>query len=113
MKYETQRVAYPFFAVAMALFALQIMFGIMTATVYDPDMATALNEDEACGYDDWEVGVTKSLLGTDCTASVKDIIYIDDTGEYDIWYKGCDDDECVQDAQGYPAEIQHDQAKHR
>ena len=34
MKYETQRVAYPFFAVAMALFALQILFGILAATVY-------------------------------------------------------------------------------
>ena len=34
MKYETQRVAYPFFAVAMALFALQVLFGIMAATVY-------------------------------------------------------------------------------
>ncbi len=34
MKYETQRVAYWFFAVAMALFALQVVFGIMAATVY-------------------------------------------------------------------------------
>ncbi len=34
MKYETQKVALPFFAVAMALFALQIVFGILAATVY-------------------------------------------------------------------------------
>ena len=34
MKYETQRVALPFFAVAMALFALQVIFGILAATVY-------------------------------------------------------------------------------
>ncbi len=34
MKYETQRVAFPFFAVAMALFALQILFGILAAVVY-------------------------------------------------------------------------------
>ena len=34
MKYETQRVAYPFFMVAMALFALQIVFGILGATAY-------------------------------------------------------------------------------
>ncbi|ABI57460.1 cbb3-type cytochrome c oxidase subunit I [Alkalilimnicola ehrlichii MLHE-1] len=34
MKYETQRVAYPFFLVAMALFALQITFGILAGTVY-------------------------------------------------------------------------------
>ncbi len=34
MKYETQKVALPFFVVAMALFALQIVFGILSATVY-------------------------------------------------------------------------------
>jgi nitric oxide reductase subunit B len=34
MKYETQRVALPFFMVAMALFALQIVFGILAGTVY-------------------------------------------------------------------------------
>ncbi|WP_290653206.1 cbb3-type cytochrome c oxidase subunit I [Aquisalimonas sp.] len=34
MKYETQKVALPFFMVAMALFALQIVFGILAATVY-------------------------------------------------------------------------------
>ena len=34
MKYETQKVALPFFAVAMALFALQIVFGTLAATVY-------------------------------------------------------------------------------
>ncbi|QOR37224.1 nitric-oxide reductase large subunit [Billgrantia diversa] len=34
MKYETQKVALPFFAVAMALFALQIVFGLLAATVY-------------------------------------------------------------------------------
>lgn len=34
MKYETQRVALPFFMVAMALFALQLVFGLLAATVY-------------------------------------------------------------------------------
>jgi nitric oxide reductase subunit B len=34
MKYATQRVALPFFALAMALFALQVTFGIFAATVY-------------------------------------------------------------------------------
>ncbi|MDR9439518.1 MAG: cbb3-type cytochrome c oxidase subunit I [Halomonas sp.] len=34
MKYETQKVALPFFMVAMALFALQIVFGLLAATVY-------------------------------------------------------------------------------
>ncbi|MGQ7248580.1 cbb3-type cytochrome c oxidase subunit I [Halomonas sp. V046] len=34
MKYETQKIALAFFAVAMGLFALQIVFGIMAALVY-------------------------------------------------------------------------------
>ena len=34
MKYETQKVALPFFMVAMALFALQIVFGLLAATVF-------------------------------------------------------------------------------
>jgi len=34
MKYETQKVALPFFMVAMALFALQIVFGLLAASVY-------------------------------------------------------------------------------
>jgi len=34
MKYETQKVALPFFMVAMALFALQIVFGILAAIVF-------------------------------------------------------------------------------
>lgn len=34
MKYETQKVALPFFMVAMALFTLQIVFGLLAATVY-------------------------------------------------------------------------------
>jgi nitric oxide reductase subunit B len=34
MKYATQRVALPFFALALALFALQVTFGILAATVY-------------------------------------------------------------------------------
>ncbi|WP_253446894.1 cbb3-type cytochrome c oxidase subunit I [Halomonas sp. Y3] len=34
MKYETQRVALPFFMVAMALFALQIVFGLAAAAAY-------------------------------------------------------------------------------
>ena len=34
MKYETQRVALPFFMVAMALFALQVIFGLLAASVY-------------------------------------------------------------------------------
>ncbi|MFO8045388.1 MAG: cbb3-type cytochrome c oxidase subunit I [Halomonas sp.] len=34
MKYETQKVALPFFMVAMALFALQIVFGLAAAAAY-------------------------------------------------------------------------------
>ncbi|GAB2710826.1 cbb3-type cytochrome c oxidase subunit I [Halomonas garicola] len=43
MKYETQKVALPFFMVAMALFALQIIFGLLSATVYAwPDFMTGI-----------------------------------------------------------------------
>lgn len=92
---------------------VDLAYGAITATVYDTDMATILNADEACGYTDWAVGISKSLIGTDCEAVAKDIIYIDDTGDDHAWYKGCNEDECAQDAQGYPAELQHDQAKYR
>jgi len=34
MKYQTQRVAYPFFVMAMALFAAQVIFGVMAGLVY-------------------------------------------------------------------------------
>lgn len=34
MKYETQRVAYPFFIVAMALFAAQVSFGLLSGAVF-------------------------------------------------------------------------------
>lgn len=34
MKYQTQRVALPFFIAAMALFAAQIIFGVLAGTVY-------------------------------------------------------------------------------
>ncbi|MFV0279103.1 MAG: cbb3-type cytochrome c oxidase subunit I [Parahaliea sp.] len=34
MKYQTQRLALPYFMVAMALFLLQVTFGILAATVY-------------------------------------------------------------------------------
>ena len=34
MKYQTQRVAYPFFVMAMVLFAAQVIFGVMAGLVY-------------------------------------------------------------------------------
>src|SRR5690242_10705887 len=34
MKYQTQRVAYVYFAGALALFAVQLLFGALAATVY-------------------------------------------------------------------------------
>ena len=34
MKYETQRVAYCYFVCAMALFVVQVLFGLLAATVY-------------------------------------------------------------------------------
>ena len=34
MKYQTQRIAFAYFSVAMALFALQVTFGLLIAFVY-------------------------------------------------------------------------------
>jgi len=85
----------------------------ITATVYDSDMVDELNSDTVCGYTDWAIGVSKSLMGTDCDdTAAKDIIYIDDTGDDNAWYKGCNEDDCAQD-EGYPAELQHDKEKYR
>ncbi len=34
MKYQTQKVAYPFFIAALALFAAQVIFGVVAGAIY-------------------------------------------------------------------------------
>ena len=34
MQYETQKLAYPYFIVALALFVAQVLFGVLAGTVY-------------------------------------------------------------------------------
>lgn len=34
MKYTTQRIAYPYVVVALILFALQVVFGVLAGSVY-------------------------------------------------------------------------------
>ncbi len=74
-------------------------------TILNPDFLAEINQDQECGFSDWEVGVTKDVLGTSCSpdSSSKDVIYIDDTADPDIYYSG--DDDAPVDSNGYPTEI--------
>jgi hypothetical protein len=71
-------------------------------TINNEDMVSDSNSDEECGFDDWVAGTAKDVLGTDCgpDTSFKDIIYIDDTADPDLWYSGIEDG--TLDANGYP-----------
>jgi hypothetical protein len=59
-------------------------------TINKEDVVSNSNSDEECGFDDWVAGTAKDVLGTDCgpDTSFKDIIYIDDTADPDLWYSG-------------------------
>ena len=61
----------------------------------------------------WVVGVAKDILGTSCMAnsSQKDVVYIDDTVNPDVWYSG--DEDGPVDAGGYPTTIDLDSEAER
>jgi hypothetical protein len=85
-------------------------------TLNNEDIVSYANSEGYCGYTDWAVGVPKDVLGTDCMpdASFKDIIYIDDTADPDLWYSGIGSDEGgTLDENGYPTEIDPDSAEAR
>jgi hypothetical protein len=85
-------------------------------TINNEDMVSDFNSGEGfCGYTDWAVGVPKDVLGTDCAPeSFKDIIYIDDTADPDLWYSGIGSDEGGPlDANDYPTTIDPDSAEAR
>ncbi|MGV7223622.1 MAG: carboxypeptidase-like regulatory domain-containing protein [Nitrospinales bacterium] len=88
-------------------------FSSYTGTINNPDLVAGFNADEECGFDDWVVDTPKELLGTTCmpNSSIKDVIYIDDTVDPDVWYNG--DGEGLLDANGYPTEIDLDSEKER
>jgi hypothetical protein len=74
-------------------------------TINNPDMLSDANTEGTCGYTDWVAGTAKDVLGTDCApdTSLKDIIYIDDTADPDLWYDGIESDD-----DGYPTELDAD-----
>jgi len=79
-------------------------------TINNSDTVLSANEGEGyCGVTGWAVGVPKDVLGTYCMpdTSFKDIIYIDDTDDPDLWYSG------IEDGTGYPTEIDVDSAEAR
>ncbi len=79
-------------------------------------IASYFNTNIYCGHTDWVAGTAEDVLGTDCMSdtSFKDIIYIDDEADPDLWYSGIEEDEGgTLDANGYPTEIDADSAEAR
>jgi len=46
-------------------------------TPEDDDMASMFNEEKICGFDDWESGQKKHILGTDCLGAEWKPVYYD------------------------------------
>ena len=88
------------------------VFSSYVATCNSADVADELNDENACGFNNWAVGVPKDILGSDCNpdSDFKDVIYVDDTVDPDAWYEG-DDDHL--DANGYPTELELDSVQYR
>ena len=84
------------------------------ATIKTQSVVDDANAEIACGYNDWELGVAKDILDTDCFDSSKNfkaIIYIDDTADPDLWYDG--DDDLPLDADGYPTVVDSESSNWR
>lgn len=83
------------------------------ATVNTFDLLNEFNTDQACGFNNWAIGIAKNILGTDCLSETrqKDVIYIDDTADPDVWYSG--DEDAAVDANGYPTELDVDSEAER
>jgi hypothetical protein len=92
---------------------LDVTINTATGTVINPSFIDEMNQDRECGYDDWAVDVSKDLLGTSCDPdqSSRDVIYVDDTGDRDIFYNG--DDDMALDSSGYPTVIDLESAAER
>ena len=92
---------------------IDVVFTSVTGTVNNSASALDLNNDNACGFNNWVAGTPKSLLGTSCfpDSSSKDILYVDDEANPDVWYDG--DEEGSVDVNGYPTIIDSDTAKER
>jgi len=91
-----------------------IAFSSYKGTINNAAVVSDFNADKICGFDNWVVDSPKDLLGSGCgpDSNIKDILYVDDTSDPDIWYSG-DGDEGPVDANGYPTNIDSDSAKER
>lgn len=87
---------------------IDIVINTAQAVANNPATVGDLNAVQECEFDDWAVGVPKNILGTTCMSQTnqKDIIYIDDTANPDLWYSG--DEDGPFDANGYPTVIDLD-----
>lgn len=82
---------------------VDVAFSSGQATILNPAVVGDINAEQACGFNDWAVGVTKDISGTSCMPGTqKDILYVDDVAEPDVLYFG--DEEGTLDA-GYPTTI--------
>lgn len=80
-------------------------------TLNSADAVTEFNSRAICGFSDWVADTARDILGTECfsISSIKELLYIDDTGEVDTLRLSLDDDgagESVLDADGYPTELE-------
>ena len=92
---------------------VDVVFTAAVGTVNNSATALDFNNDNVCGFSDWVVGTPKDLLGESCLpdSSSKDVIYIDDVANPDVWYDG--EDEGSVDANGYQTIIDSDTMKER
>jgi len=92
---------------------IDVVFTSVTGTVNNSASALDLNNDNACGFNNWVVGTPKDLSGTSCfpDSSDKDILYVDDVANPDIWYDGNNDGSV--DVNGYPTNVDSETAKER
>jgi hypothetical protein len=92
---------------------VDIVINSYKGTINNPDLIAGFNADKECGFDNWVVDTPKELLGTSCMpdSDLKDVLYIDDTVDPDVWYGG--EDEGPFDINGYPTDIDPDTAKER
>ena len=80
---------------------------VVSSALITPNTSTgadSLNAESKCGATDWVAGTAKDVLGTDCIGtSFKDILYIDDTVNPNLWYGGMwEHHGGTMDANGYP-----------
>ena len=77
-------------------------------TMNNIDVVSHYNSVGWCGATDWEIGIAKDVLGTDCVPvnSEKNIMYIEDTVDPDLMYSGIiASNGGALDANGYPTEL--------